>query len=193
MENDNNKAVEIDDNLKNIIKNANASQLSKEEIAKLLEENKDRLNFKKLIDSIDLQMKKYVVFTDGKEQLVYEDGEFFVESVVDASIPRKKKKRSEARDMYLEYFIKYQINPFIKQKELNATLHQISKKIEIKENTKESIDDISIGENSSEDDIKRKLAKLKEKENKIKQQNNDNKQKKPRKPRTKKEQRDILD
>ncbi len=193
MENDNNKTVEIDDNLKNIIKNANASQLSKEEITKLLEENRDRLNFKKLIDSIDLQMKKYVVFTDGKEQLVYEDGEFFVESVVDASIPRKKKKRAEARDMYIEYFIKYQINPFIKQKELNAMSQQVSKKIEIEENTKGSIDDMSIGENSSEDDIKRKLAKLKEKENKIKQQNNDNKQKKLRETRTKKEQRDILD
>ena len=160
--------VKIDENMKDIIKKANSSALSEAEIKKLIEENKDRFDFDKIIKSINLKMDKYVVFTDGKEQLVYEDGEFFVVSVTDASHPRKKIKRKEARDMYLEYFIKYQINPFLRQKELSGKSYQVIRRTrDDKENVREG-HEIVIDKSSTEDDIKKKLEQLKEKEDTIK-------------------------
>jgi len=96
----------------------NAEELSKEEIAKLLEEAKSSLEFLKLIDNIKIPEDKYVVYTDGDIQLVYENGEFFLVSTVDSKAEKKKMKRKEAIDSYIEYFIKYQINPIIaKRKE----------------------------------------------------------------------------
>ena len=161
-------SIKMDNNMKDIIKKANANNLSEAEIKKLLDENKGRFDFDKIIASINLKMDKYVVFTDGKEQLVYEDGEFFVVSVTDASKQRRKIKRKEARDMYLEYFIKYQINPFLRKKELNGkAFHVIRRNKDEKEKVQKE-QDIVIDKSSTEDDIKKKLEQLKEKEDTIK-------------------------
>ena len=170
QEKDQENFQKLDDNAKEIKKKAESNILTETQIKQLIEENKDRFDFNKIIESIQLKMDKFVVFTDGKEQLVYEDGEFFVESVLEPSQPRKKKKRTEARDMYLEYFIKYQINPFIKQKEMNSMIKQIykSQNIDVKKEMLDEEREIKIDKDSSEQDLKDKLKELKQKEENIK-------------------------
>ncbi|MDO4282897.1 MAG: hypothetical protein Q4D02_04595 [Clostridia bacterium] len=117
----------IDDNLKEIIKRIQKEKkISKEEIEKLKKEASDSINFVEKIEQISLDFDKYVVFTDGNEQLVYEDGEFYVVSSTDANQKREKKKKEEAKNMYLEYFIRYILNPIIKQRDINEHAKGIS-------------------------------------------------------------------
>ena len=94
----------------------NAKELTKEEIEKLLKEAKGNLEFLKLIDNIKIPEERYVVYTDGDLQLLYENGEFFLVSTTDSKAEKKKIKRKQAIDSYLEYFIKYQINPIIEKR-----------------------------------------------------------------------------
>lgn len=94
--------------LKSIDKN-----LSEKEKKELMEEANVSLKFLDKINEIELPKDNYVIFTDGKEQLIYENGEFFVVSSTSTLKQRKKKTKKEATDMYLDYFIKYQLNPIL--------------------------------------------------------------------------------
>lgn len=117
----------IDSNLKEILKKVEKEkELSKEEIEKLKKEAQESINFVEKIDEINLDFNKYVIFTDGKEQLIYEDGEFYVVSSTDATVKKEKKKKEEAKNMYLEYFIRYVLNPIIKQKNIAEHSRNIS-------------------------------------------------------------------
>lgn len=117
----------IDANLKDIIKRVQKeSKISKEEIEKLKKEALDSVNFVEKIEQISLDFDKYVIFTDGNDQLIYEDGEFYVVSTTDISQKKEKKKKEEAKNMYLEYFITYVLNPIIKQKDLNEQAKVVS-------------------------------------------------------------------
>ena len=110
--------VEIEKEYVELINNAeNAKQMTKEEFDKLVKETKESIEFLKLIDTIKLPEEKYVVYTDGEEQLIYENGEFFFSSTTDGTSKKKKIIRKDAINSYIEYFIKYQINPIIKIKE----------------------------------------------------------------------------
>lgn len=110
--------IPMDSNLKEILKNIEkTNNASKEEVGKLAKEALDSINFVDKIDEINLEFDKYVIFTDGNEQLVYENGEFFVVSTTDVNKKREKKKKEEAKNMYLEYFIRYILNPIIKQRD----------------------------------------------------------------------------
>lgn len=121
------KDTQIDYNLKEIMKKAEkAEKLSKSEIEKLEKETLESVNFVDKIDEINLDFEKYVIYTDGNEQLVYEDGEFFVVATTDITKKREKKTREQAKNMYLEYFIRYVLNPIIKQRELN----EVDKEVE---------------------------------------------------------------
>ena len=80
-----------------------------------------------------------VIFTDGENQLVFENGEFFLVSSTDSLKTKIKKKREDARNMYIEYFIKYQLNPILKQKELNEMARTISTEEPVKTKKKESV------------------------------------------------------
>ena len=126
----NNKNIEkqtLDENLVEIMNRIKKERkLTNEEIARLENDAKQSLNFLKLIDEIKLPTDKYVVFTDGEEQLLYENGEFFVISSTDSTKLKKKKKRSEATNMYIEYFIRYVLNKMNKQKEMNNMVKEIS-------------------------------------------------------------------
>lgn len=111
------KEIDVKDNLeedfrKEILKNID-KKLSKEEIQKLSKEVNENLNFLQKIDEVELPSDNYVIFTDGDEQLYYENGEFYVISTTDGKKARKKKSKKEATDMYLNYFIKYQLNPIL--------------------------------------------------------------------------------
>ena len=109
----------------------NKKELSKEEIKKLTEEARESIDFLKKIDEIELPKDKYVIFTDGDEQLFYENGEFYVISSTDSTKVRKKKTKKEATDMYLNFFIKYQLNPILdlrKQQENKAKQTKITQK-----------------------------------------------------------------
>ncbi len=111
MEENNNEEKVIAPNLKEILdKVSKIKELSPSEIAKLKEKVKESTDFKHLIESVEIPKDNYVIFTDGEEQLVYENGEFFLVSTVDSTKTKKKKKRLEAKDMYIEYFIRYTLN-----------------------------------------------------------------------------------
>ncbi len=117
----------LDENLVEIMNKIKKDKnLTKEEIAKLESDAKQSLNFLKLIDDIKLPTDRYVVFTDGEIQLVYENGEFFIVSSTDSTKLKKKKKRSEATNMYIEYFIRYILNRINKQKEMDMMVKEIS-------------------------------------------------------------------
>lgn len=68
----------------------NKKELTKEEIKKLTEEARESIDFLKKIDEIELPKDKYVIFTDGEEQLFYENGEFYIISATDSTKTKKK-------------------------------------------------------------------------------------------------------
>lgn len=144
----------LDKEFLEIIQKASVEEtLSDEELKKIKEEAKQSIEFLKLIDKINFPSDKYVVYNDGDEQLIYENGEFFIQSATDSSKPKVKKKRLEAKDMYIEYFIKYIINPIIERKKLIQMKNELSPKNELKK-------DISKNEQKDKD-IAKKQEKIK--------------------------------
>lgn len=135
-------------------------ELTKEEIKRLEKEAVGSVDFMKAIENIELPKDNYVVFTDGDEQLLYEDGEFFVISTIDNPKRRKKKTKKEATDMYLNYFIKYQLNPILDKRDNN-------KKQEKPRTIKPKVAAVSKKEKIAEEDIKKiqKIAEEKVKDN----------------------------
>ena len=126
-----NKKTDVTKNDENLVEIMNKLKkqkgITKEELKVFEKEAKTSLNFLELIDKIELPKEKYVVFTDGEEQLVYENGEFYVVSTIDSTKLKKKKKRTEATNMYIEYFINYTLNRINKQKEMNQMINSIKK------------------------------------------------------------------
>lgn len=104
---------------KEILKNSQ-KELTKEEIKQLTDEAMKSINFLEKIEEIEIPSDKYVVFTDGEEQLFYENGEFYIISTTDSTKSRKKKTKKEATDMYLDFFIKYQLNPILDQRNIET-------------------------------------------------------------------------
>ena len=130
------KSAEIDYNVKEIIDNLDKSKVITPEDKKRIEES---LDFEGAIEKIDIAGNdNRVVFTDGEEQLVYEDGEFFIVSSTDCLKTKRKRTREEARNMYIEYFIKYQLNPILKQKQINEMARTISVSVPTKTKQKDS-------------------------------------------------------
>ena len=142
------KQEEIPENLKEIQKMiGKAKELSKEEIKKLEKEAEESVDFLKKIDEIELPTNKYVIFTDGEEQLLYENEEFYTISSTDSRKTKKKRTKKEATDLYLEYFIKYQLNPILEKREINK-----EKQISIVEKFK----DIQITEQAKTEQVQEK-------------------------------------
>lgn len=94
-------------------------KISEKDKKALIEEAKTTLDFLDKIDEVELPSDNYVIFTDGKEQLLYENGEFFVISATDSLRQKVKKTKKQATDMYLDFFIKYQLNPILDLKGQN--------------------------------------------------------------------------
>lgn len=165
--------IEIEKEYYEIVEKAeNAKKLTKEEFDKLIKEAKESIEFLKLIDKIQIPEEKYVVYTDGDMQLVYENGEFFLVSATDSTGEKRKIKRKQAIDSYVEYFIKYQLNPIIKirkkaslNKERQQQKTQTRARVKNKENEKEI--------ESKERELKIKEKLNNEKNIKNQQQKND--------------------
>ena len=101
--------------------------LTEKQKKELIEYAKEALAFDEVIENIDISGENFkVIFTDGEEQLIYDNGEFFIVSSIDSKKVKAKKKRNEARNIYIEYFIKYQLNPIIEQKNKNGNIKIIS-------------------------------------------------------------------
>ncbi len=109
-------------------------KLSAKQKEALKEEASVTVDFLNKIDEIELPKDNYIVFTDGKEQLLYENGDFYVVSTTDSLKKKKKKTKKEATDMYLDFFIKYQLNPILDSKNMSKDKSEQSKeKIELAE------------------------------------------------------------
>ena len=109
-------------------------RLSAKQKEALKEEASVTVDFLNKIDEIKLPKDNYIVFTDGKEQLLYENGDFYVVSTTDSLKKKKKKTKKEATDMYLDFFIKYQLNPILDSKNMSKEKSEPSKeKIELAE------------------------------------------------------------
>lgn len=109
-------------------------KLSAKQKEALREEASVTVDFLNKIDEIELPKDNYIVFTDGKEQLLYENGDFYVVSTTDSLKKKKKKTKKEATDMYLDFFIKYQLNPILDSKNMSKDKSDPSKeKIELAE------------------------------------------------------------
>ena len=144
----------VESNLKEIL---DKIAKSKEEVLILQEEAKDRLEFMKLIENIELPKDNYVIFTDGDEQLVYENGEFFIVSTTDSTKAKTKKKRLEAKDMYIEYFIRYTLNKINPKQTENK--EKIKSKIEISKEDKNKIEEVKNKESKKVKEVEEKRAK----------------------------------
>ena len=153
-------------NLKEILdKIAKEKELSALELSKLKEQVKESTEFMKLIEDIEIPKDNYVVFTDNEEQLVYENGEFFLVSTVDSTKEKKKKKRLEAKDMYIEYFIRYTLNKISPnkiasiQKEQSKNIEKEDKDIKnIEVKQEENISQVN--EEKREEQIKKSLESM---------------------------------
>lgn len=109
-------------------------KLSAKQKEALREEASVTVDFLNKIDEIELPKDNYIVFTDGKEQLLYENGDLYVVSTTDSLKKKKKKTKKEATDMYLDFFIKYQLNPILDSKNMSKDKSEPSKeKIELAE------------------------------------------------------------
>lgn len=99
-------------------------QLSKEEVEKLLKESNESIEFLEKLKSINMGDDSYrIIFTDGNEQLLYDNGEFFLIDTTNSNGQRKKISKKDARDIYMEYFIRYILNPIIKKQEEIRTMN----------------------------------------------------------------------
>lgn len=179
--------VVIDNSVIELIKKAikdskNVGTISEAMIKKQIAEHVD---FLKLIDAIDISSKEFrVILTFGTDELVYDDGEFYLVDAIDIG-KRKKLSKKQARDMYIEYFIRYQLNPILENKKVKEMVKELSKEkhekakkdIEIKEKTKskekaqekdQKESQEIVAEKKLQDDNKSKLEAENKKENKSK-------------------------
>lgn len=115
--------------------------LTEKQIRDLKREAEGSIDFIKAIDNVKIPTENYVVFTDGDEQVLYENGEFFIISTTDTPLRRKKISKKEATERYLQFFITYELNRLIargnepkKEKEKNEQ-ETPQKQVPVQENT----------------------------------------------------------
>ena len=120
-----------------------------------IEEGKVTIDFMEKINDVEIpDNTNYVIFTDGEEQLIYENGEFYVVSTTSSLRKKVKKTKKEATDMYLDYFIKYQLNPLLDARNLSdEKIKEQQREKELAEKiTKQEVEKAKIIEESKEYD-----------------------------------------
>lgn len=138
----------LEDTIKKEVEKNGGANLSKKKKEALMQEAKVTVDFLTKVDEVELPKDNYVIFTDGNEQLYYENGEFYIISTTNGLKKKVKKTKKEATDMYLDYFIKYQLNPILDARgestkvERNVPKKQLEDKsieVEAKEEVKQEI------------------------------------------------------
>lgn len=150
----------VEEEFADTVKKALAKNYTKDEIDEILKETKESINYTDKIKEIDLSDdSNRVIFTDGEEQLVYINGEFFIVSTTDSTKFKKKKKKQEAKDMYLEYFIKYQLNPLLEQSKMNRMIKTISNETRVNDKDLNKKLKDSVKDEKSKVEVKKKRTK----------------------------------
>lgn len=165
------KDFAIEENLKDIMKNLKKqkNEFSKEEIEAKLNEVNESIEFLKKVEEVEVaKNNKRIIFTNGQDQLLYENGEFFIVSTTDINKKHEKLSKLKAKEMFLEYFITYILNPTIKKE--NTMVDKNIQKIDIQKNKKQEVKVVAKKENEiSKEEIKpkqkSKIEHEKEKEN----------------------------
>lgn len=123
-----NDKVKIDRELADVIKLAlKSSKNTKNVDQKILkEEILEHQDFLRKLNEINIMIEDRVIYTDGDEQLLYVYGEFYIIDTVTGS-KKKKISKKEARDLYIEYFITYILNPMIEKKNVQKIKEDILK------------------------------------------------------------------
>lgn len=131
-----NKSYKKDAYIEDIVSKATkqAKELSQDEIANAVESTE----FLKRMEEIDMPDDSYkIIFTDGQVQLLYDNGEYFEISTTDSSAQKKKLGKKEARDKYIEYFMKYVLNPMINKMQRQRGIRTVERVITPKVKTKQ--------------------------------------------------------
>ena len=136
----NNDNYKLDSSFKDVFKNSDKlnefKTLTKEQIENLKNKLEQEFNLEATVEGVNIKFsKKRVVFVDGKEQLVYDDGEFYIEDAVDSKKVKKKITKQKAMERYIEFFVRYTLNPLIEEKRIDDITKQIIKVNDKKEKT----------------------------------------------------------
>lgn len=162
----------LDEVMKQVVKQIKkGNTFSKEELDKLMAEANESVEFTKALQDINLASPdNRVIFIDGNEQLVYDHGEFFICDTIDSKKLKKKIKRKEATEKYIEYFIRYQLNPIIEQKQIQNLTKTIKKTPVTKEKTKTPEKKVEVKQKQVTEKVKeepKKQEKVKTKEDNV--------------------------
>ncbi len=129
--------VIVDTGFKEVLKNLKHTgfeKMSDSDIKKLEEGFVKDFQLDAKLAEIDLKCdKKRVVYVDGENILIYDNGEFFLEDTIDSKKNKKKIARKKAIEMYIEYFVKYTLTPTMEHKKMEKLTQEILKTNKVKE------------------------------------------------------------
>jgi len=150
----------IDKAFKEIVsKSYSVRRYTEAEIKQKMQELEKGINFFNNLDDIKLDKgKEVVLFVDGASTLSYNDGIFYISDSVSSKKKKKQIERVEATNMYIEFVMKYVLNPLQKNKNVkiigeNANIYTISRNEKNKEVTKKKISSKVLKEKNKEDNI----------------------------------------
>lgn len=117
------------------------NKMSKEELEALKERTEEvHLNFTKLTENLDISSDKYkVLLVLGENELIYNDGEFYVGETLSPENKRKISKQ-RAQQIFVDYYSRYHIKAKIKEDVDKKVVNEkeIEKdKVNVKEKVKE--------------------------------------------------------
>lgn len=115
--------------IKAIKSNERQKEFSKDEIDETFQKIEEKhFKLKEKIDkiSIDTNGIRVILTVDG-EDLIYENGEYYIFDTITKTKKRKLTK-NQARELYIEYFIRYQLNPILENKKMKKMVKDISLK-----------------------------------------------------------------
>lgn len=156
----------MDEVIKNVVKDIkNKKEISGEQLETAMKTANENLEFLNVLEEIKLECPNdRVIYVDGNEELVYDNGEFFLCDTINSKKPRKKIKRKEATEKYIEYFIRFQLNPIIEQKKINNLTKtvMVNEKVNEVQEIKVPVKELEKKEPEKKEPEKKELEKIKE-------------------------------
>ena len=122
----------IDPKIKEVYTNSSKSEmfekLTKEQVENLKKQIEKEFNLDSTIKNINIEFpKKRVIYVDGDKQLIYDDGEFLFEDTIDSKKTKNKISKKKAVESYIEFFVRYTLNPLIEESKIENMTKQIIK------------------------------------------------------------------